>query len=196
MEPRDRERLTLNYDLLIARVNVDHVILYLNRIVFSEIECDRIHSAKTYEDRMKKLLELLQKKGPHAYQHFRHALLDRYSDVVKKLDETSSRILRLNSTPDDAKGANAELLAVRGSLIRNLEINSILEYLVVEDVFSEEDCHRVRAGLRQEDKARLLLDTVAASEDPDAYQKFKMAVMVCQPKLASVFENNLHSEDW
>ncbi|XP_071959701.1 uncharacterized protein [Antedon mediterranea] len=185
MEPRDRERLNLNYELLISRVNVDHVMLYLNRIIFNEIECDRIHAAKTSQERMKKLLDLLTTKGPHAYQHFRHALLDRYADIVKTLDGTYTQLHRSISTPNEK---NAELSAIRTSLIRNLKTSRVLEYLVVEDVFDEKDCHSVRAGLTNEDKARILVDIIA-SRDSECYQKFKMAVILCEPKLASLFDN-------
>ncbi|XP_071478933.1 uncharacterized protein [Diadema antillarum] len=183
MDAKYKEKLQMNSDLIVKEVDAEHLCLYLNGMVLTKFEVDRIYAGTSREERAKRLLNTLLTKDDMAYQHFRYALRERYSDIVKKLDDTAV------SSHDTGSGEflQKRVLQRRDSLILNLQAENLVSYLQSEGVLTGNECNRIRAGASKVDKARVLVDSLA-DKGPEAYKTFSLAVKARQPQLTKIFE--------
>ena len=183
METRDRAKLMQNADAIKAELEVDHVLLYLSGTVLTQFECDKIHGGRTREEKVARLLNILQTKGSLAYQHFRYSLKERYPLLVKKLDDTAMREVPIISSAEGRR----RIFKRWDSLVLNLKADDVMTYLKGEQILTDDDCKKIKASVTKEDQARVLLDMIPERGDR-AFQHFSIAVRAQQPKLAELLE--------
>ncbi|XP_070549251.1 uncharacterized protein [Ptychodera flava] len=192
MEPRDREKLRIHRQRLIEELNVDHVVLYLNRIVLTEFECDKIYACREQENRVRKLLDLLPTKGPLAFQHFKFSLKDHYPHLLELLQDTP--VIKHHS--DTSQDECQRLVIHRDTLIRNLDMDNqgVVQYLLMEGVLTYADYDRIKSAKTSNDKARVLIDCLPF-RGAHAYKHLILALKSHQPNIIKMLENTAIDPD-
>ncbi|XP_077985617.1 uncharacterized protein LOC144440194 [Glandiceps talaboti] len=186
MEAKHREKLRIHRERFVEELNVDHVILYLNRIVLSEFEVDKIYACREPENRVRKLLDLLPTKGPLAFQHFKFSLKDRYPHLMELLNDTAVIKHRDDTSQDECQ----RLFLHRDTLIRDLDMDNpaITQYLLMEGVLTYADFDKIRSAANKSDKARVLIDCLPF-RGAHAYKHFILAIKENQPNIMKMLEN-------
>lgn len=184
MDVRYREKLQHNADVIIDEIDAEHVCLYLNGTVLTSFEVDKVYAVKSRQERARRLLNLIMTKDTLAYQHFRYALRERYSDIVRKLDNTA---VCTNSDNENGEFEQKLVLKRRDSLVLNIQTEELVDYMKQEGALTNDDCNRIRAGASKEDKARIMVDSLS-DKGPQAYKTLSLAIRARQPKLAKIFE--------
>ncbi|XP_006823499.1 uncharacterized protein LOC102801691 [Saccoglossus kowalevskii] len=118
MNAEDIHRLRVNRVEIVRDLDVKYVLNHLiASFVFDPDDDERIKAEKTNQDRVSKLLNMLEKSSKdNAYVAFRTALIEPYPHLVEKLDATVIPTITESETmnhgvQEDASG-KAEILSV------------------------------------------------------------------------------------
>lgn len=192
MLARDKEKLMYNHNIIVKEVNVEHILLYLSRMmVLTKFEVDKIYSIRNREERTKRLLSILPTKNALAYQHFRRSLQERYPHIIQKLDSTPV----LQHSSDTTTTNNKKIFVRRQSLVLNLKPDDVISDLSEQGTLTENDQVKLRGYRTDEDKSRILVD-ILPYRGPNAFKNFALAVRKSQPGLADLLETaDIETED-
>jgi hypothetical protein len=89
MESDDKLRLIANRDYLVQNIQSDEILDHLvTEQILNDDDIERLNKMDTNRNKVRKILDILPKRGPNAYAALEEALKENQEFIVKTLGET------------------------------------------------------------------------------------------------------------
>ncbi|XP_021357377.1 uncharacterized protein LOC110452942 [Mizuhopecten yessoensis] len=188
MDPIHKAKLKRNYVQIVNDLDPKDVVddLYQDGIL-TDNDCERVtNSNKTRKERCENLISVLTKRGPLAFESFLGAIrCSKYSHIADLIipDVTATDSVPCGKNGENTSNSNdaceecspyfpvsflnpdiEDILKRHCCLIlQNVEPKDLLPYSYQEDIFSEDECDRIKTGETRKDRCALYLKELSKS---------------------------------
>ncbi|XP_033740774.1 uncharacterized protein LOC117327753 isoform X2 [Pecten maximus] len=214
MDPIHKAKLKRNYVQIVIDVEPKDLVddLYQDGIL-TDNDCERVtNSNETRKERCENLISVLMKRGPHAFQSFLGAIQSsNYSHIVDLLASNTAvsdsvvvgNVTQLPCSPNNVCEKCSPYFPVRflnpnvGNILKrhcclilqSVEPRDLLPYSYQEEIFSEDECERIKTGKTRKDRCALYLKELSKCRNDTLIGLLKASLQKKYHYIAETIEN-------